>query len=159
MRTYVIGNDGITLCREPLATVTEGEIAVTSKEELQAAPLSGKRLLALWAVSERQCRLSATCGSAGACRSRSTSGIRRAAVVWSPPQCRFSLQGSASATDFLSGLAEGQFSGQLGSHLTPRWRRDGFEPLVPRKERERFSNCRRLAFHARGLRDTPRRPR
>src|SRR6201988_1725391 len=48
MRTYVIGNDGITLCREPLATVSEGEIAVTSKEELQAAPLSGKRLLALW---------------------------------------------------------------------------------------------------------------
>jgi Protein of unknown function (DUF3489) len=48
MRIYVIGNDGITLCREPLATVTEGEIAVTSKEELQAAPLSGKRLLGLW---------------------------------------------------------------------------------------------------------------
>src|SRR5690348_2863230 len=48
MRIYVIGNDGITLCREPLATVTGGEIAVTSKEELQAAPLSGKRLLALW---------------------------------------------------------------------------------------------------------------
>ena len=48
MRVYVIGNDGITLCREPLATVTEGEIAVTSKEELQAAPLSGKQLLALW---------------------------------------------------------------------------------------------------------------
>ena len=48
MRIYVIGNDGITLCREPLATVTEGEIAVTSKEELQAAPLSGKRLLTLW---------------------------------------------------------------------------------------------------------------
>jgi hypothetical protein len=48
MRIYVIGNDGITLCREPLATVTEGEISVTSKEELQAAPLSGKRLLALW---------------------------------------------------------------------------------------------------------------
>src|SRR5437868_15521515 len=48
MRIYVIGNDGITLCREPLATVSEGEIAVTSKEELHAAPLSGKRLLALW---------------------------------------------------------------------------------------------------------------
>jgi hypothetical protein len=48
MRIYVIGNDGITLCREPSATVTEGEIAVASKEELQAAPLSGKRLLALW---------------------------------------------------------------------------------------------------------------
>ena len=48
MRIYMIGNDGITLCREPSATVSEGEIAVTSKEELQAAPLSGKRLLALW---------------------------------------------------------------------------------------------------------------
>ena len=48
MRIYVIGNDGVTLCREPLATVTEDEIAVTSKEELKAAPLSGKRLLALW---------------------------------------------------------------------------------------------------------------
>ena len=48
MRIYVIGNDGITLCREAPARVTEGEIAVTSKEELQAAPLSGKRLLALW---------------------------------------------------------------------------------------------------------------
>src|SRR6202008_1020743 len=44
----LLGNTGFTLCREPLATVTEGEIAVTSKEELQAAPLSGKRLLALW---------------------------------------------------------------------------------------------------------------
>src|SRR5438132_9416756 len=48
MRIYVIGNDGITLCCEPLATVTEGEIAVTSKEELQAAALGGKRLLTLW---------------------------------------------------------------------------------------------------------------
>jgi len=48
MRIYVIGNDGITLCREPLTALSEGEIAVTSKEELQAAPLSGKRLLALW---------------------------------------------------------------------------------------------------------------
>jgi hypothetical protein len=48
MRIYVIGNDGITLCREPLATVTEGEIAVASKEELQAASLSGKQVLALW---------------------------------------------------------------------------------------------------------------
>ena len=48
MRIYIIGNDGITLCREPPATVNEGEIAVASKEELHAAPLSGKRLLALW---------------------------------------------------------------------------------------------------------------
>ena len=48
MRIYIIGNDGITLCREAPATVNEGQIAVASKEELHAAPLSGKRLLALW---------------------------------------------------------------------------------------------------------------
>jgi hypothetical protein len=48
MRVYIIGNDGITLCREAPATVNEGEIAVTTKEELHAAPLNGKRLLALW---------------------------------------------------------------------------------------------------------------
>src|SRR5262249_55191157 len=47
MRIYIIGNDGITLCREAPATVNEGEIAVASKAELHAAPLSGKRLLAL----------------------------------------------------------------------------------------------------------------
>src|SRR5215475_8402455 len=48
MRIYIIGNDGITLCREAPVTVNEGEIAVASNEELHAAPLSGKRLLALW---------------------------------------------------------------------------------------------------------------
>ena len=48
MRIYIIGNDGITLCREPPATIGNGEIAVTSREELHAARLSGKRLLALW---------------------------------------------------------------------------------------------------------------
>jgi hypothetical protein len=48
MRIYIIGNDGITLCRETPATVNDGEIAVTSNEELHSAPLSGKRLLALW---------------------------------------------------------------------------------------------------------------
>ena len=42
MRNYIIGNDGITLCRKAPATINEG------KEELHAAPLSGKRLLALW---------------------------------------------------------------------------------------------------------------
>jgi hypothetical protein len=30
MRVYVIGNDGITLCREPPAAVNDGEIAVAS---------------------------------------------------------------------------------------------------------------------------------
>ena len=48
MRIYMIGNDGIMLCREAPATVNEGEIAVASIEELHNVPLSGKRLLALW---------------------------------------------------------------------------------------------------------------
>jgi hypothetical protein len=48
MRIYIIGNDGITLCREPPAMIDKGEIVVASKEELHAARLSGKRLLALW---------------------------------------------------------------------------------------------------------------
>jgi Protein of unknown function (DUF3489) len=48
MRIYIIGTDGITLCRKAPATVNDGEIAVASNEELHAAPLSGKRLLALW---------------------------------------------------------------------------------------------------------------
>jgi hypothetical protein len=48
MRIYIIGNDGVTLCRETPAAVNDGEIAVTSNEELHAARLSGKRLLALW---------------------------------------------------------------------------------------------------------------
>src|SRR3989440_12702073 len=48
MRIYIIGNDGITLSREAPAAMTEGEIAVTAKKELHAAPFSGKRLLALW---------------------------------------------------------------------------------------------------------------
>src|SRR5271169_6396526 len=48
MRIYIIGNDGITLCREPPAAVNEGEIVVASNEELDTARLSGKRLLALW---------------------------------------------------------------------------------------------------------------
>jgi len=37
MRVYIIGNDGINLCREPPAAVNEGEIVVASKEELHAA--------------------------------------------------------------------------------------------------------------------------
>jgi hypothetical protein len=48
MRIYIIGNEGITLCRKAPAAVNDGEIAVASNEELHAAPLSGKRLLALW---------------------------------------------------------------------------------------------------------------
>src|SRR6516225_8465987 len=48
MRIYIISNDGITLCREVPGSVSEGEIVVASTEELHAAPLSGKRVLALW---------------------------------------------------------------------------------------------------------------
>src|ERR1700757_3480221 len=48
MRVYIIGSDGITLCRKLPAAVNDGEIAVASNEELHAAELSGKRLLALW---------------------------------------------------------------------------------------------------------------
>ena len=48
MRVYIISNDGITLCRRASATLNDGEIAVASNEDLHAAPLSGKRLLALW---------------------------------------------------------------------------------------------------------------
>ena len=48
MRIYIIGNDGITLCREPPTTVNESEIVVASNEELHAARLSGRQLLALW---------------------------------------------------------------------------------------------------------------
>ena len=40
MRIYIIGNDGITLCREPPPAVNEGEIVVASNEELHAAPLA-----------------------------------------------------------------------------------------------------------------------
>jgi hypothetical protein len=48
MRTYIIGNDGIALWHKVPAKVSDGEIVVASTEELLAAPLNGKRLLALW---------------------------------------------------------------------------------------------------------------
>src|SRR4029077_16033366 len=44
MRIYIIGNDGIRLCRERPTAVGEGEIAIASIAELHAAPLSGKQL-------------------------------------------------------------------------------------------------------------------
>ena len=48
MRIYIIGHNGITVCGQPPAAVNEGEIVVALNEELHAAELSGKRLLALW---------------------------------------------------------------------------------------------------------------
>ena len=61
MRVYIIGSDGITLYRKMPAAVNDGEIAVASNEELHAAPLSAKRLLALWnalpGVEEKQTKV------------------------------------------------------------------------------------------------------
>src|SRR5437763_14462743 len=48
MRIYITDNDGITLCRERPATGNKGEVAVASREELDAARLSGNRLRAVW---------------------------------------------------------------------------------------------------------------
>ena len=82
MRIYIIGNDGITLCREPAATVNKGDVAVASREELHAARLSGKRLRALWNALpgvEKQTKvgdrdtLSISCGRRSRpCRTRSS---------------------------------------------------------------------------------------
>ena len=58
MRIYIIGNDRIMLCREAPATVNDGEFAVASNAELHAAPLSGKRLLALWNSLRKRARCS-----------------------------------------------------------------------------------------------------
>jgi hypothetical protein len=40
MRIYIIGNAGITLCREPPTALNEGEIAVASNETLCPASKS-----------------------------------------------------------------------------------------------------------------------
>jgi hypothetical protein len=48
MRIYIIGNDGFNVCGELPAALNEGEIVIASKEELHAAALNGKQLLALW---------------------------------------------------------------------------------------------------------------
>ena len=48
MRIYIIRNDVIIPYREPPAAVNEGEIVVASKQELHAAAIGGKRLVALW---------------------------------------------------------------------------------------------------------------
>ena len=48
MRVYLITTDDLIVSREPPAEPGENEIVVASLEELRAARLSGKRLLALW---------------------------------------------------------------------------------------------------------------
>ena len=77
MRIYIIGKDGITLCRKAPATVNDGEIAVASNEELHAAPLSAKRRTS--ATSENKGRWQWQPGSARVSSRRTgfTSGIWR----------------------------------------------------------------------------------
>ena len=48
MPISIIGHDGIALSGETPAALNEGEIVVASNEELHAAVLSAKQLLALW---------------------------------------------------------------------------------------------------------------
>jgi Protein of unknown function (DUF3489) len=48
MRAYIISADDVTVGREAPLQPGEDEIVVASLDELRAARLSGKRLLALW---------------------------------------------------------------------------------------------------------------
>jgi hypothetical protein len=48
MRVYIINADDLIVSREAPAEPGENEIIVASLDELRAARLSGKRLLALW---------------------------------------------------------------------------------------------------------------
>jgi hypothetical protein len=48
MRVYIINANDLIVSREPPAKPGESEIVVASRDELRAARLSGKRLLALW---------------------------------------------------------------------------------------------------------------
>jgi len=48
MRVYIINADDLIVSREAPAHLSENEIVVASLDELHAARLNGKRLLALW---------------------------------------------------------------------------------------------------------------
>ena len=48
MRVYIIHADDLIVSREAPAEPSDNEIVVASLDELRAARLSGKRLLALW---------------------------------------------------------------------------------------------------------------
>ena len=48
MRVYIINADRVIVVRQHPAKLSNGEIAVASPDELRAARLTGKRLLALW---------------------------------------------------------------------------------------------------------------
>jgi hypothetical protein len=80
MRIYIIGNDGITLCREPPAAVNEGEIVVASNEELHAALARG-RLRAAKGARQRDCAIGDDdrAGEAVGCRKHRADKTRRPA--------------------------------------------------------------------------------
>jgi hypothetical protein len=48
MRVYIINEKDLIVSREAPATARDNEIVIASLDELRAARLSGKRLLALW---------------------------------------------------------------------------------------------------------------
>ena len=48
MRVYIINEDDLIVSREAPASARDNEIVIASLDELRAAGLSGKRLLALW---------------------------------------------------------------------------------------------------------------
>jgi Protein of unknown function (DUF3489) len=48
MRVYIINEDELIVSREAPETAQDNQIVVASLDELRAARLSGKRLLALW---------------------------------------------------------------------------------------------------------------
>jgi hypothetical protein len=48
MRVYIVNADDLIVSREPPAHPGENQIIISSLDELRAACLSGKRLLALW---------------------------------------------------------------------------------------------------------------
>jgi hypothetical protein len=95
--------------REPPAAVTEGEIVVASNEELHAARLSGKRLLALW-------------NSLPDIGKRKKVGDRDALVneLWSAIETGFDLLEEVSVRPLLRGKARSSHRGVFDIVLPPR---------------------------------------
>ena len=101
MRIYIIDNDGIRLSRDAPAALNEGEIAVASNEELHAAPLSGKRLLALWnalpGVEKRK-----KVGDRAALIDQLWRAIESLAGPGAPARCETSIEAGGSHCDAVS---------------------------------------------------------
>ena len=85
MLEYIVGNDGITLCREAPRAVNDGEIAVASNEELRAC-------MAWITTGSRCCRATTGCGAPGARTLSPRAREISAAVDVSGPLLRYSPQ-------------------------------------------------------------------